>query len=271
LVGVVLFPLLEDQFVQGAHDLLVEVLLITEIGLGLRVVSGGEGLVKGIVPDNVGVACEPFGDFVPEIDEFLLKLALRIVKFVVEVDALRHSFDVVLSHLLTHLNSRVFLHGFSQVELGLRGTEAQEPLHLRVIFVTVVVQTLEIDVKVWDSNSTEPLAKVEVVAVEGHMDAVLTQLVHHLLQSVKVVAIIEAGIPLEGLPRDTYFSKVDSPVLQVSDVLIADGCLLVKAHVCGNIRRVAQGDVDSVQNNFSAGGVDEHSVEDVYAHHFGFF
>lgn len=82
-----LFPLVEDFLVERSQDAFVEVALLAEISLRVFVVSRSFRLVKGVIPDYIGVLSESLCQLIPEIKELILKLLARVVKLVIEIDS----------------------------------------------------------------------------------------------------------------------------------------------------------------------------------------
>lgn len=155
LVAIVALPLFKDLLIHGPEDVLVEVVLQTEVPVGVVVVGSSFGVIKRIVADHEGVLRESLCQFVPEVEELVLQFLVGVVKLVVQVDCFGRVCKVEFRESEAGFVCWLFCYLLFQLQLRLRNAKSKEVLQVRFIGSAVMFKFLVVNVEFRNSRTTE--------------------------------------------------------------------------------------------------------------------
>mmetsp|Transcript_37008 Transcript_37008/g.56745 ORF Transcript_37008/g.56745 Transcript_37008/m.56745 type:complete len:221 (-) Transcript_37008:173-835(-) len=185
---------------------------------------GGEGLVDGVVPNDVGVVEELLGQLSPEIHELVSKPVLVLVESVEDgegfgrriVDrerllvAFRNQRPVVLVFLVV-----VTVHGLALA------VELHDVGELRIRPITMALSTFGcfFGIEVRDSLTASNPSHDILVSIDHGVDSCITEVVNERFDFVEVSMVVLAGASLDSLPHDSEAHEVHSIVSQIGNIL----------------------------------------------------
>ena len=264
LLIIVGLSLLEDLLVERRKIGLVEVAGDEEH----RVLGGvtGEWLVKRVVADNVLVLGEASGNVVPVVNELVSDTVL-VVEEVSEGShrLLGHVVSIEIAGLAV-LDQGIVVFIFSELSIVKIPADAEllvdlleSPVHEAVDAMSSALDQI-FGVEVREAFTAHGTGENVLMHIDKGVDASISKLVDHSLNSVKVSVVVDTLGALDGLPHDSESDEVHTPLLEEIDILVVERVLRVERSGGRNIRVNLVYDVDTVEQNLTAVLVDHGAV-----------